>query len=932
MVQTSSPTGGKAECDGLTIKNVTKAGEYKFKVKQIDKKACEGISDDEVTYTFYDVPVINSLTASSTTACAGDEITITATITNQMPTVPLVWEKNGVAYSAATGLKSFKYTTSASDIPAGQNQGTVTFKVKVSNGICDVVEKEVSVTVNRRPSPTIKIDGDTYTELCSDGTATITVTGRLDNNSSTFTWDYDKNNLKIEGDQTDNPTVTFKGTFASDKAEAGPYNIKLTETLNGCSNKEPVGPVTVKFFEKPTIALSAAKAICEGNQVTITATTKISTVDWVVNGGSPTSGGKTYTYTSTGSEIAAGDANGTVSFHATVTNNVCGSVSADTSVRIDKNPNPIVSFDESLLCEGSTTKATVNGRISGSTLEWVYDATKLNLTPDNAAGTATIGIKETMTETNASYPISVKETNGVCPVVTSSAESLSFDQTRTLSFDPNITTGTICATDPKPLTVKTNCDVTQVKWSHNGKGTPADGAGQTFTYEPKLAASAATISESDEGKTVAISASVVTNSTVCPAPAPITFNLKVNVTPRPELPDTTKICGYEGDIVANISVASNKVRWQLPAGVDSVGTTVIDGGASTATLKVKLDTLHYAYGIYQVKMTEDNGLCNNTASTKVKFEAKPKMKFDVKEAKICAGESYTIHVIEHENFKSYTWANITIGGPEVNDGPNDHEGTINTTSIQEYREYIIQARPEGGCTTEGGQTMKLKVFPTPKPVLSNDTVCGLVYDLPTVKSSVTKLPEGVTSNHTWGSLSAEAYVDLNNNKFIADEEGTYILRLQERVTSQGCAHDTTAKITFVAKPEAYVMGKSKGKKPTDNVCADSTYYELSADTLYCKGFEWLNNGGDGYFVSDNSLTPTYYFGANEVAAGKAVLSFVAKAKTPCGIADNDTSTLTITINPLPEPTLTGDDVVCANSSESEGQVSSEFDLLDSHEA
>lgn len=912
LVSTSSPIGGKAECDGLTIKNVTKAGEYKFKVKQIDKKACEGISDDEVTYTFYDVPVINSLTASSTTACAGDEITITATITNQMPTVPLVWEKNGVAYSAAAGLKSFKYTTSASDIPAGQNQGIVTFKVKVSNGICDVVEKEVSVTVNKRPSPTIKID---KTELCSDGTATITVSDRLDN-SSTFKWDYDKNNLDISNDQTNNPTVTFKGTFASDKAEAGPYNIKLTETLNGCSNKESVGPVTVKFFEKPTIKLSAAKAICEGNQVAVTATTKISTVDWVVNDGSSTSGGKTYTYTSTGSEIATGNANGTVSFHATVTNSVCGSVSADTVVRIDKKPTPTVSFDKSLLCEGSTAIATANDRLSGSILSWVYNPEKLNLTPDNEAGTATIGIKETMTETNASYPISVKETNGVCPVVTSSAESLTFDQTRTLSFDPNITADTVCATEPKPLTVKTNCDVTEVSWSHNGKGTPADGTGQTFTYEPKLAASAATISDSDEGNVVAISASVVSNSTVCPAPAPITFNLKVNVTPRPELPDTTKICGYEGDIVANISVSSNKVRWQLPAGVDSVGATVIDGGASTATLKVKLDTLHYAYGIYQVKMTEDNGLCDNTASTKVNFEAKPKMKFDVKEASICAGESYTIHVKVHENFESYTWANLT-GGPKVNDGPNDHEGTINTKSTQEYHEYIIQARPEGGCTTEGGQTMKLKVFPTPKPVLRDTIVCGLVYDLPALKPSVTKLPEGVKSNHTWGSLSEDvAHIDLNNNTFWVDEEGTYTLRLQERVTGQGCEHDTTAQITFVAKPEAYVMGKSKGKNPTDNVCADSTYYELSADTLHCKGFEWLNNGGDGYFVSDNSLTPTYYFGANEVFAGEAVLSFVAKAKTPCGIADNDTSTLTITINKLPEPTLTGDDVVCANSSHS----------------
>ncbi|MBR5957113.1 MAG: gliding motility-associated C-terminal domain-containing protein [Salinivirgaceae bacterium] len=918
LVPTSSPTGGKAECDGLTIKNVTKAGEYKFKVKQIDKKACEGISDDDVTYTFYDVPVINSLTASSTTACAGDEITITATITNQMPTVPLVWEKNGVAYSAAAGLKSFKYTTSASDIPVGQNQGTVTFKVKVSNGICDVVEKEVSVTVNRRPSPTIKIDGGTYKELCSDGTATITVTGRLDNSSSTFKWDYDKNNLDISNDQTNNPTVTFKGTFAENQTEAGPYNIKLTETLNGCSNKEPVGPVTVKFHQIRTLTFNDDKT--SGNTcatipkpLTVKTNCDITQVNWAVTGGkgTPTSGtGGTFTYTpklaASAETLSESDEGQTVAITASVVSNVaaCPAPAPITfNLDVKQMPRPTVAISDidaaGFVC-GLKTDAEAQKTIGGD-LSWSWCSTEgFGLTSKSAdnkevelRGPNGVGCNVSVTETT---------TDGCSG--TSELVRVSFRDSVKIELPEEVDK---CVSDIYAEVKATVKNATSVVWSSSNSGNLT----QTNDYDDdnfratRINTAKYTFDPSDGPVTLKVTA---TNG-VCPTKDK-EYNFTVNPIPNPKMSDTTEICGPEGEVVAIVSDLDNNSReWSLPSGMVKNGEEIIvDAVAKKVKQPIKLSNANnYVQG--PVVIIEKNPAgCDAKDTTLVIFKALPVIAFDPKDtaATICAGESFTIHVKTHENFKEYTWVS-TSGVVD----PGLHSGTFNSVKSTAFKKITISASPKDGCPSEAEAKMTLTINPMPEPNIKDTTICGLTYVWPKL-TSVT----GISSSNSWAPLDEPEGMVYSSTKITLSKEDAISVVLTESVGK--CLARDTAKVTFVSRPEAFAGSDTA-------ICASDTTFELANATASFynnkvnDSLTWTTSG-TGTFVDEfggdgtHILNPIYKITPADTAAHTITLTLTAKSRTPCKPADDAEASITIDINPLPLPKLTGNDTVCASSS------------------
>ncbi|MBO7593829.1 MAG: SprB repeat-containing protein, partial [Salinivirgaceae bacterium] len=911
-VPSNSPDGGTAIYDKMKITGFTKAGEYKFKVKQTDSnpKACFGISDEVITCTFYDTPIINSLTATKNTVCEGESVTITADITNEMP-VTISWKKNGTTYTATTS--SFDYVTSASDIPDGEVKGTVTFEVTVTNGQCDEVKKTVSVQVDKKPTPTITLDKTT-------------------------------------------------------------------------------------------------------------------------------------------------------------------------------------------LCEGTSVTATVNGRLAGSMLKWVFDETKLNSTPNDAAGTTAIGIKGTMTEEHAEYSIAVKETNGVCPVATSSEEKVTFYQLRTLSFSDDKIEGNTCAATPKELKVKTNCDVTKVAWTvTGGKGTPTTGTGETFTYTPKVATSAGTLSDSDEGKPVTISASVVSNSAVCPAPSPITFelnvkqmprptfvisdrnsagfvcglkadaeaqntiggtldwswnntdgyslvsktndkkevelhgpngngryvsvtetadgcsgtsesvfvsfrdsikvdlpdevdkcvsdsyvevkatahnatkvawttansgtktetnapddnefmgtrtntvkyvfdpsdgdvtltveannevcpavtedyNFTVNANPKPVLPDTTEICGPEGEIIVIVTDVNNEREWSLPEGMEKIGDdAVIDAVNKKVKQLVKLsNTNNYVEG--SVVITEKNTAgCDGKDTTLVIFKALPVIEFADEDlsATICAGDTFIVHVKTHKNFTDYSW--VADNGGVIQKG-KDKEGKdcgiFYSYKSSTYTTTKISAAPKDGCPSDAEAKMTLTINPMPEPIINDSIICGLTYVWPKVTTV-----KGIGSSNGWSVLKAPEGINSSAAKVTMPFEGKWDVVVTESVDQ--CAARDTASITFVSKPEAFAGNDTA-------ICASEKTFELTNatasfyDNKVADSLTWTTSGS-GLFVDElgadgsHNLNPIYQITPADTAARTITLTLTAKSRTPCKATDNAVASITININPLPLPKLTGDDVICANS-------------------
>ena len=910
LVPTSTPTGEDANYSGMVITGFPKAGEYKFRVKQTEPRGCEGLSDDEVILDFFDKPIVNTLKASKVTVCEGDKIKITADITYEKD-ITISWEKNGETYSAAAGLKSFEYTTSAIDIPAGQNQGTVKFTIKVSNDQCDADDVDVSVTVNRRPSPKIEID---KTELCSDGTATITVKDRLDN-TSTFKWDYDKNNLDISNDQTNNPTVTFKGTFAENQTEAGPYNIKLTETLNGCSNKEPVGPVTVKFHQIRTLSFNDDKT--SGNTcattpkpLTVKTNCDITQVNWAVTGGkgTPTSGtGGTFTYTpklaASAETLSESDEGQTVAITASVVSNVAACpapapITFNLDVKQMPRPTVVVSnIDAAGFVCGLKTDAEAQKTIGGD-LSWSWCSTEgFGLTSKSTDNKEV----ELRGPNGVGCNVSVTETTTYGCSGTSELVWVSFRDSVKIELPEEVDK---CVSDIYAEVKATVKNATSVVWSSSNSGNLT----QTNDYDDdnfratRINTAKYTFDPTDGPVTLKVTA---TNG-VCPAKDK-EYKFTVNPIPNPKMSDTTEICGPEGEVVAIVSDLDNNSReWSLPSGMVKNGEEIIvDAVAKKVKQPIKLSNANnYVQG--PVVIIEKNPAgCDAKDTTLVIFKALPVIAFEPKDtaATICAGDTFIVHVKTHENFTEYTWS--ASSGVVKGVGNN---GVFKSDVSTAFKKITISASPKDGCPSEAEAKMTLTINPMPKPNIKDTTICGLTYVWPKL-TSVT----GIGSNNGWSILEEPEGMVNSAVKVTMPTEGSYTAVLTEAVGE--CSGSDTAKVNFVSKPEAFAGNDTA-------ICASETTFELvnATASFYNNkvndSLTWTTTG-TGTFVDEfggdgtHILNPIYKITPADTAAHTITLTLTAKSRTPC--KDDAEATITIDINPLPLPNLTGDDVVCANS-------------------
>ena len=257
--------------------------------------------------------------------CLGEQVTLTATGTADT----YAWDNginNGVAF-APTATTTYTVT------------GTIT-----ATG-CEATDV-VTVTVN--PLPTVTAPADIT--ICNGEQVTLTATGTAD----TYTWDNGVTN-----------NVAFAPTATTT------YTVTGTITATGC---EATDVVTVTVNPLPTVTAPADITICNGEQVTLTATGTADTYTWdngVTNNiaFAPTA---TTTYTVTGTITATG-------------------CEATDMVTVTVNPLPngnLFPPGSVSICEGENLTLTASG---GSSYEWNTTETTPSIVV-NTAGTYTVEI------------------------------------------------------------------------------------------------------------------------------------------------------------------------------------------------------------------------------------------------------------------------------------------------------------------------------------------------------------------------------------------------------------------------------------------------------------------------------------------------------------------------------------------------------------
>jgi PKD repeat protein len=250
---------------------------------------------------------VAAFSSNLTTLCAGSTVDFTDNSTN----TPTSW-----LWDFGDGNTS----TSQNPTHTYANSGNYTVTLTATNsGGSDSETQSNLITVNALPN----VNASTNQSICEGDNATISATG-----ADSYSWD---NSLGTGSSHSVSPTTTTVYT--------------VTGTSNGCNNTDQV---TIAVTAIPTTTASTNQTICEGDNVTITASGNATNYSWDNGLGTGTSHSVSPSATTT----------------YTVTGDTDGCTSSD-QVVITVNPLPsVAAAGGSTICEGDNVTISASGATS----------------------------------------------------------------------------------------------------------------------------------------------------------------------------------------------------------------------------------------------------------------------------------------------------------------------------------------------------------------------------------------------------------------------------------------------------------------------------------------------------------------------------------------------------------------------------------------
>ena len=347
---TITPSGATSFCQGdnvtLTANNgqsylwsngattqsitVTNAGNYTVTVTY--PGGCNSVSSATSVTVF--TPSAASITPSGPTSfCAGGSVNLSAS--------------TGTAYLWSNGATSQSITVTTS--------GTYSVTVTDVNG-CEAVATSVTVNTLALPSANVNLSGPAT--FCQGGSLTLTA-----DPASSYLWS--------NGATSQSITVT----------SAGSYTVTVTG-VNGCTNTSAATTVTVITTPTASITPSGPTTFCQGDDVTLTATT-----------------GQSYLW-SNGATSQSITVSGAATYTVTVTYaGGCNAASSPVTVIVNALPTVNLSLPQDTLCSTDPAFTLTGGSPAGGT--WSGTGVSGGVFSPSAVPPGAVTITYTYTDANA---------------------------------------------------------------------------------------------------------------------------------------------------------------------------------------------------------------------------------------------------------------------------------------------------------------------------------------------------------------------------------------------------------------------------------------------------------------------------------------------------------------------------------------------------
>ena len=353
----SAPSGmSYAWSTGATSQTVTQSSSGQVGLTITDANGCTSAASP-VTVNVYSVPALTVTSASSTSICQGESVTL----------------------QAGGGFSSYAWSNGATNQNLiATTAGSYSVTGTTSDG-CTATSAAQTVTVNAVPTATITNAGSSV--LCSGGSATLSAPSGM----SSYLWS--------DGSTSQSITTSTSGNYTVTVTNAG-----------GCSATSTAAAITTSSITTPSISSSGSTTLCSGSNVTLSVPTGYSSYLW-----------------STGATTSATSVSASGNYSVTLTNaDGCSTTTSATAVTVNTPPTAtIISTGTGAICAGASE--TLSATSGMSSYQWYANGTAITGATSatytaNASGNYSVSVVDAngCSDISTSYSI----TNAAVPVAT----------------------------------------------------------------------------------------------------------------------------------------------------------------------------------------------------------------------------------------------------------------------------------------------------------------------------------------------------------------------------------------------------------------------------------------------------------------------------------------------------------------------------------
>ena len=630
------------------------------------------------------------------------------------------------------------------------------------------------------------------------------------------------------------------------------------------------------YAQCPTgVSTGGDLTICETGTYAPTGTaTDFDILLWTTSGtGAFTNNGTLLpTYTPSAADITAGS----VTITLTASRAACSDGVDQMTLTIDQSATVTAPTDRTIC-------ATNIVNLTGAAAD--YDPTTILW---STSGTGSFGTATALTSTYTPSGADISAGNVTLTLtVTGNApcsNTVSDNLLLTIVPEPTANAGsdaTICAGSTFPLSSAVVSNANTITWSSSGTGTFNDPNTQNPTYTPSAADIAL-------GTTIQLTVTV-TPLSPCASNAVDVMSLTIESEPTVEAGINGSICESSSFTVSGSSARDySSYAWTAIPG----GGVFTNSGTLTPTYTPSAADI--AAGSVTITLTaQPNSPCATIASDNivVTIEENPTANAGT-DANICEGNSYLLSTASATNENTVLWltsgdgtfSSTTAMNPTYTPGTNDISGGSVVLTLRAF--------PINPCSTTASDQMTLNIQAAPTVNAgSSQTICSSASASLIASANNydnTSIVWSAAGGGTFSSTSVLTPTFTPSASQIANGYADLTISLDGLGSCASTISDVV-RINITPAPTANAGGNT-------TICETDSYTVIGASVTSQSSYSW-STSGDGTFLNETTLTPTYTPGTTDIANGSATITLTAQPISPCAIAATDNFTITINQSP-----------------------------------